>query len=33
MDTLKDKMDLTRMWLNGNAPWAKWLNKKEEQNV
>lgn len=28
MDTLKDKNDLTDMWINGNAPWAKWLNKE-----
>ena len=33
MDTLKDKIDLTAMWENGNAPWAKWLNKKEVVNV
>ena len=25
MDTLKDKNDLTFMWQNGQAPWAKWL--------
>ena len=25
MDTLKDKNDLTNMWQNNQAPWAKWL--------
>ncbi|GMO69994.1 MAG: glucose-1-phosphate cytidylyltransferase [Treponemataceae bacterium] len=25
MDTLKDKNELTDMWLNGKAPWALWL--------
>jgi glucose-1-phosphate cytidylyltransferase len=25
MDTLKDKNDLTGMWVQGNAPWAVWL--------
>lgn len=24
MDTLKDKNDLTKMWINGTAPWALW---------
>lgn len=24
MDTLKDKSDLTKMWLSGNAPWKVW---------
>ncbi len=24
MDTLKDKNDLTDLWINGNAPWALW---------
>ncbi len=28
MDTLKDKNDLTEMWLSGNAVWAKWLRKE-----
>lgn len=28
MDTLRDKIDLTDMWTNGNAPWALWLDKK-----
>ena len=28
MDTLKGKNDLTQMWLNGRAPWAKWLNRE-----
>ena len=30
MDTLKGKNDLTQMWLNGRAPWAKWLNREAE---
>lgn len=25
MDTLRDKNELTQMWLNGSAPWASWL--------
>jgi len=25
MDTLKDKINLTDMWLTGHAPWAMWL--------
>ena len=25
MDTLKDKNDLTDMWITGKAPWALWL--------
>lgn len=25
MDTLKDKNELTQMWVNDVAPWAKWL--------
>jgi len=28
MDTLKDKNELTNMWLNGNAPWALWKMQK-----
>jgi glucose-1-phosphate cytidylyltransferase len=24
MDTLKDKLDLTNMWMTGQAPWAIW---------
>ena len=24
MDTLRDKRELTDMWLNGRAPWAIW---------
>lgn len=27
MDTLKDKNDLTEMWMSGNAPWAVWSRK------
>ena len=26
MDTLKDKNDLTQMWISQNAPWAVWIN-------
>lgn len=25
MDTLRDKMELTKLWQNDEAPWAKWL--------
>jgi glucose-1-phosphate cytidylyltransferase len=25
MDTLKDKNELTDMWINGRAPWALWI--------
>jgi len=25
MDTLKDKISLTNMWMTGHAPWAMWL--------
>jgi glucose-1-phosphate cytidylyltransferase len=25
MDTLKDKNDLTALWMTGKAPWALWL--------
>jgi len=25
MDTLKDKNELTALWMSGNAPWALWL--------
>ena len=28
MDTLKGKNDLTEMWMTNQAPWAKWLEKK-----
>lgn len=31
MDTLKDKKELTEMWMSGNAPWAVW--KEEYANV
>ena len=27
MDTLRDKLDLTSLWMSGKAPWALWLNK------
>ena len=30
MDTLKDKNDLTEMWVNEKAPWAVWSNKNKE---
>ena len=26
MDTLKDKIELTRLWAEGKAPWAVWKN-------
>lgn len=26
MDTLRDKNELTAMWVNGSAPWALWKN-------
>ncbi|MDR1774763.1 MAG: glucose-1-phosphate cytidylyltransferase [Clostridioides sp.] len=25
MDTLKDKNDLTALWMTGNAPWSLWM--------
>lgn len=25
MDTLRDKIELTKLWQNNEAPWAKWL--------
>lgn len=28
MDTLKDKNDLTSVWMRGEAPWAIWLKNK-----
>lgn len=33
MDTLNDKNQLTDMWVNNQAPWAKWLHSKEVVNV
>lgn len=27
MDTLRDKVHLTEMWTQGNAPWALWIGK------
>lgn len=27
MDTLRDKNELTNMWMKGEAPWALWLKK------
>ncbi|MDD3237810.1 MAG: glucose-1-phosphate cytidylyltransferase [Candidatus Gastranaerophilales bacterium] len=29
MDTLKEKTELTDLWLKGNAPWAIWQNRQE----
>lgn len=29
MDTLRDKMELTDMWMSGHAPWALWIKKEE----
>lgn len=26
MDTLRDKNELTEMWISKKAPWAKWNN-------
>ena len=26
MDTLRDKIELTNLWMSGKAPWALWLN-------
>lgn len=31
MDTLRDKRELTSMWLKGEAPWAMWLNEKSQK--
>ena len=33
MDTLKGKNELTKMWEEGRAPWAKWLKEREIINV
>ena len=33
MDTLKDKNDLTDMWMRDKAPWAVWQNQNEAKNV
>jgi glucose-1-phosphate cytidylyltransferase len=30
MDTLKDKNDLTALWMSGKAPWALWM---KENNI
>ncbi len=27
MDTLRDKNELTQLWMAGNAPWASWLKQ------
>ncbi|MEI8128073.1 MAG: glucose-1-phosphate cytidylyltransferase [bacterium] len=32
MDTLRDKMELTDMWTEGNAPWALWMKEVERLN-
>ena len=29
MDTLRDKIDLTTLWQEGNAPWALWQHNEE----
>jgi len=29
MDTLKDKNELTELWINNKAPWSVWLNEKK----
>jgi glucose-1-phosphate cytidylyltransferase len=29
MDTLKDKRELTDLWMTGHAPWAKWLEESK----
>ena len=29
MDTLKDKNDLTHLWMNDMAPWAIWQNREK----
>jgi glucose-1-phosphate cytidylyltransferase len=29
MDTLKDKNDLTSLWMTGKAPWALWMNQSD----
>ena len=28
MDTLREKQELTELWMHDRAPWAKWLNKE-----
>ena len=33
MDTMKDKIDLTTMWLSGKPPWGLWLKEKESLSV
>ncbi len=33
MDTLKGKTELTKMWEENRAPWAKWADKKEVLHV
>lgn len=33
MDTLKDKNDLTKMWLDNTAPWALWKQETGVVNV
>jgi glucose-1-phosphate cytidylyltransferase len=30
MDTLRDKNELTEMWMNNRAPWALWKNNEEQ---
>jgi glucose-1-phosphate cytidylyltransferase len=33
MDTLRDKTELTQMWLSGMHPWALWLKKEKNNNI
>ena len=30
MDTMRDKMQLTELWLTAEAPWAKWLKQESK---
>jgi hypothetical protein len=31
MDMLRDKNELTNMWMTGKAPWAVWQTKNMEK--
>lgn len=33
MDTLRDKIDLTEMWMTGKAPWAVWQQSLEPEKL
>ncbi|MBO7672450.1 glucose-1-phosphate cytidylyltransferase [bacterium] len=33
MDTLREKNELTELWMSDKAPWALWLNNKEVLHV